>query len=289
VLFLRAQMPGLGNQSRLALGFFTISLLLGWPTAAVISARETPTSSAGAGELVNALVLSLPRGATVLAAEDNLLGVMTYAQKVQGLRPDVNVIAPGALRYPFYRAQVRACMPEHRRTHWLSLEVWDSDEWNELVREWITQRPSDERLFTQYDAIPGLDPRLLTPAGYLYGVSPEPTQIPWTQAAEFWRTAPKSATRDPLARAVMARWTFNFGSFAILRGKDAIGWDALRAAVHLEPDDPEIYYLLGNALGRAGRAGDARAMFAAAVELAPYRLRYREALGRYTEARAEKP
>jgi hypothetical protein len=288
VLFLQAQMPALGSQSRLALGFFTFSLLLGWPTAAVISARETPTPAAGAGELVNALVLSLPRGATVLAAEDNLLGVMTYAQRVQGLRPDINVIAPGALRYPFYRAQVRAHMPKSRPTHWLSLEVWDSDEWNTRVREWIAQRPTEERLFTQYDAIPGLDPRLLSPAGYLYAVSSEPTQIPWAQAAEFWRTAPKFALHDPLARAVMTRWTFNFGSFAIQRGNDVIGWDALRAAVHMTPEDPEIYYLLGNAFGRAGRAGDARAMYAAAVELAPYRQRYREALSRYAPELAEK-
>ena len=76
----------------------------------------------------------------------------------------------------------------------------------------------------------------------------------------------------------MARWTFNFGSYAIAHGRNETGWRALLGAVALTPRDPEIYFLIGRALARAGRRSDAQAMFAAAVELAPYRARYRSAL-----------
>ena len=55
-------------------------------------------------------------------------------------------------------------------------------------------------------------------------------------------------------------------------------WEAFLAALHMMPDQPEMYYLLGQALAGVGRTDDARAMFAAAVDLAPYRARYRKAL-----------
>jgi Flp pilus assembly protein TadD len=46
----------------------------------------------------------------------------------------------------------------------------------------------------------------------------------------------------------------------------------------LMPEQPEMYYLLGQALAGSGRVDDARAMFSAAANLAPYRARYRKAL-----------
>jgi hypothetical protein len=278
VLFFRAQMPGLEGRSRLALGMFAASLMLGWPTASIILARDIRTPAAGAHELVNALALSLPERATLLATDDNLLGMMEYAQRVEGLRPDLKVIAPGALRYPFYRDQVRAHLPKRLTARWQSRRVWDRREWEEAMHEWRATMSAADRVFTPLQAIPGIEPIHLRPAGFVYALSTQQTPILWRRAAEFWKTAPQLSHFDPVARAVMARWTFNFGSFAITCGQDDIGWAALLAAVHLTPHDPEIYFLIGRALARADRQSDAQAMFAAAVELAPYRERYRSAL-----------
>jgi hypothetical protein len=225
----------------------------------------------------------------LLATDDNLLGMMEYAQRVEGLRPDLKVIAPGALRYPFYRDQVRKHLPDDLSARWQSRRVWDPREWEAAMHEWRATLSAADRVFTPLEAIPGIEPIHLRPAGFVYALATPQTEILWSRAAEFWATAPWHATFDPVARAVMARWTFNFGSYAIARGQAETGWASLLAAVHLTPRDPEIYFLIGRALARAGRQSDAVAMFAAAVELAPYRARYQSELQNFAQEWAVHP
>ncbi len=278
VAYVRARMPGIGARSRVAFGFVSIGLVLGWPTAGVIASRHSFGLSHGAGELVRALALSLPRNAVVIASGDNLLGALTYAQTVEKVRPDLIVVASGALRHPFYRARTVAALPPALRPDWDVEQLWDVDTWTRHVGSWLTTLPPSTRLFSPYDNIPGLQATHLTPAGYLYAWVDPPAEPVWSHALSFWQSAPYAYLSDPVAREQLAQWTFNFGSFALKRGQDDIGWEAFLAALDLMPEQPEMYYLLGQALAGSGRVDDARAMFSAAANLAPYRARYRKAL-----------
>jgi tetratricopeptide (TPR) repeat protein len=278
VTFLQSQMPALGRQSRLAIGFFSICLLLSWPVTAILASREVPQTHAGADRLVDALLESLPQNALVWVAEDNLLGTLEYKRRVTGKRPDVHVVALGALRYPFYRRSVADLLPAAGDIQWDDPHFWGEERWERSMRSLFAARPAGVAWFCQFDNVPGITAELLTPAGYLYQVSFPHAAIHWEDALSFWTTAPGLMRLDPTARAVLARWTFNFGAYAMRRNQTDIGWQALLSAVHLAPDDPETYYMLGMALKKAGRIEDAGAMFAAAEELAPYRDRYRDAV-----------
>lgn len=278
IAFLRAQMPGLQRRSQLALGCFSIGLLLGWPTAAVIAAQQRPTAAAGAGEFAMLLTLSLPHHSLLLAADDNLLGMMEYTQRVEGIRPDIRVIAPGALRYSFYRKGRGIDVPAALTELWNDPSPWPKSDWAEAVEQWITHIAGRLPLYSQFDYVPGIDPALMRPAGFLFAVGKATTQTGWKEAGRFWSSASEMAVHDPVARDVVARWMFNFGALAILNGQDHVGWTALTDAVELGDDNPEMYFLLGNALKRAGRTRDARAMYEAAREIAPYRERYVNAL-----------
>ena len=170
------------------------------------------------------------------------------------------------------------------RPDWESQSVWNEEQWAEALGTWLRGLPADVPLFSSYDVIPGMDPALLSPAGFLYAWHKKPIDPPWERALAFWKSAPRSFATDPVARELLARWTFNFGAYALQLGRYEIGWEALLTAVHVAPDDPEIYYLLGKALGSSGRLDDAHAMFAAAADLAPYRKRYRRALSELSQA-----
>jgi hypothetical protein len=277
VTFLQSQMPALGRQSRLAVGLFTVCLLLSWPATAFLASRELPSTSAGADRLVDPLLESLPQNALVWVAEDNLLGTLEYKRRVTGKRSDVNVVALGALRYPFYRRSVSEFLPASNTIDWDDPGIWSEERWGRSMRSLFAEKPAEEDWFCQFDNIPGMNPELLSPAGYLYQVSGPQTFIRWEDAMTFWSTATELTGLDPTARSVLARWTYNFGAYALYRNQADVGWQALLSAVHLAPDDPEVFYLLGTALKKAGRTEDAGAMFAAAAELAPYRDRYQNA------------
>jgi len=278
VTYLQSQMPALGGQSRLAIGLFSICLLLSWPATAFLASRELPQTHAGADRLVNGLLESLPPDALVWVAEDNLLGTLEYKRRVEGLRPDVHVVALGALRYPFYRRSVSDLLPASNNLDWDDPGVWSKDRWERSMQSLFAAHPAEVSWFCQFDNIPGMTAELLAPAGYLYQVVDPQAAIQWEAALSFWSTASSQTGLGPMARSVLARWTFNFGAYALYRNQTDIGWQTLLSAVHLAPNDPEVFYLLGKALRRAGRAEDAGAMFAAAAELAPYRDRYLDAV-----------
>jgi hypothetical protein len=278
ITFLQSQLPELGRQSRLAVGFFSICLLLSWPVAAVLASRESPPERAGADPLVDVLLESLPQHATVLVAEDNLLGTLEYKRRVEEKRPDVHVIALGALRYPFYRRSVSNLLSVPPDIGWDDPQVWSAEQWERSLAQIFAAKPEAEEWFCQFDNIPGMSPELLVPAGYLYRVARPGAHIRWDDALSFWNEAPGLTRMGSTAKGILARWRFNFGAYAMFRNQTDVGWQALLAAVHLTPNDPEVFYLLGMALQKAGRSDDARAMFAAAVELAPYRDRYRDAV-----------
>jgi hypothetical protein len=280
VRFLRAQMPGLSAQSREALGFFSIALLLGWPAVAVYSSGRAMSPAVGAGGVCAVLAGSLPQGALVLAADDNLLGPLNYAQRVEGLRPDLSVVALGALRYPFYRDQVRELIPDLPGSLWYSDEMWTEVEWGEAIQAWLQRLPADRPVYTQYDALPGVTAERLYPAGFVYALAGHVTPPPDDAALYFWLSVGNLVPNDPVGRSVFARWQFNFGAFAGARGLPAMSWDAVNAALETTPSDPEIYFSLGKALERGGQMREAEAMYRTSLELAPYRDRYQEAADR---------
>jgi hypothetical protein len=246
----------------------------------LVTRTDSPSQLAGAGGLVQTMAASLPVGSTVLAAEDNLLGVLEYARQVEHVRKDVGVIAVGALRYPFYRKQIDIAVPDALRDEWLSQRTWTNDEWAAVMTAWIPTLADEPNLFTQFDKIPGLPLDRLVPAGFLYGIADSTVSVSWSAAGRFWQESPKLYAHDPIAREIMARWQFNFGALAIARGDAGAGWEALVGAVALAPENPELYYLLGDALQRAGRAAEAGTMYSAATELAPYKRKFQDAAAR---------
>lgn len=287
--YLRAQMPGLGRRSQWALGCFSIGLLLGWPVAGVIAAQQRPTAAAGAGEFVRLLALSLPYHSVLLASDDNLMGIMEYTQRVEGVRPDIQVIAPGALRYAFYRHGRDIQVPAVLRERWNDATTWNPAEWAEAIDLWIDDMTGRVPLYSQFDYLPGLDPALMRPAGFVFALGMSAGKAEWEEAGRFWSAVPQMAVHDPVARDVVARWVFNFGSLALMNGRDEVGWNALTAAVKLADDNPEMYYLLGNALNAAGLTRDARTMYEAAREIAPYRVRYSNAADQLSHRMAVAP
>jgi hypothetical protein len=278
--FLREQMTGVSSGSRQAIGFFAALVVLGWPAMSIVTRAEAPSPMAGAGGFVHALAASLPDSSTVLAAEDNVLGVLEYARRVERVRPDLNVIAPGALRYAFYRQQIDVAVPPELQEQWQSTRVWNEAEWNAAMKVWIPSLATRPGLFTQFDNLPGLPIERLVPAGFLYAIVDTVVAVPWSEAARFWQDSPQLYAHDLVAREIMSRWQFNFGALALARGDAAAGWEALVGAVGLAPENPEMYYRLGDALHRSGRAAEANSMFAAAFELAPYRAKYQKAVER---------
>jgi len=282
VSLLRRQMPGLSPSSRQAIGFFSICLLLGWPTVSVLSSGAAMSHAEGAGEFLGVLAGSLPPDALVLVADDNLLGPLEYARRVEGIRPDLQVVALGALRFPFYRDQLRSVLPCVPEELWRSPRTWSEEEWTHATGSWVASLPGDgvRPVFTQYDALPGLSAERLFPAGFLYAWSPRATPLPAQAALDFWLGAPRLVWHDPVGRAVFARWQFNFGAFAGARGLPRMGWEAVNGALATTPDNPEIFFSLGRALERGGQVEEAAAMYRTAVELAPYRARYEEAKDR---------
>ena len=275
--FLRMQMPGLSQSSRQAIGFFSICLLLGWPTLSVLSSGSSMSQSEGAYGFVRILAGSLPRNALVLVADDNLLGPLEYAQRVEHLRGDLQVVAVGALRYSFYREQHRALLSDLPPELWQSGENWSEEEWMLATGSWVATLPADRRVFTQYDALPGLSAERLYPAGFLYALAAQTTPLPGKSALDFWLQVPQLVAHDPVGQSVFARWQFNFGAFAGARGLSTMGWEAVNGALASTPDNPEIYFALGRALERGGQIEEAAAMYRSAEELAPYRARYEQA------------
>ena len=63
----------------------------------------------------------------------------------------------------------------------------------------------------------------------------------------------------------------------------------MHLALEVSPGEPEMYFLLGLALERAGRISESAALLGAAVEMAPYRQRYRDALEQLQPALAVQP
>lgn len=272
--FLRLQMPGLSPGSRQAIGFFSICLLLGWPTVSVLSSSGSMSRAQGAYGLVRILAGSLPPDALLLVADDNLLGPLEYAQRVEHLRPDLQVVAVGALRYSFYRRQHRELLSDLPPELWQADRAWSEEEWMLATGSWVARLPADRKVFSQYDALPGLTPERLFPAGFLYACAAETTPPPGRSSLDFWLQVPQLVSHDPVGRNVIARWQFNFGSYAGARGLTGMGWEAINGALTTTPDNPEIYFSLGRALERGGHIEDATAMYRTAEELAPYRARY---------------
>jgi len=281
--FIYRQTHGMSAHSRQAIGIFAAALVVGWPVISVIAGHRVPSAGAGARDFVNAVSASLPHGATVVAAEDNVLGVLEYARRVERIRPDLTVIAPGALRYPFYRRQLAGVLPDTLAARWSSADIWTQRYWESNTAAWLEQMSKLPNVYTQFDRIPGLQLNHLKPAGFFYALSDTTQSTDWNAARDFWLLKAADVAHDPVSRDIIARWQFNFGAFAMARGQEEVGWAALVASIEENDQNPELYYRLGDALRRAGRNQEATAMFAAACELAPYRSRYQQALNLTTK------
>jgi hypothetical protein len=287
--FLCLQMQGLSGRSRFALGFFLVSLGASWPAVSLVSAAEAGRNKSSAGDVARRIGDSLPHGATLFVTEDNLLGILEYQARTQHFRPDLRVVALGALRYPFYRrAQAGRLPPEWSAGHEFQ-ETWNDARWRTEIRSlFALQRPGDA-WFCQYDRLPGLTAEQCTPHGYVAQLSGPGNEAAWDTTLSFWKGRVQQGPQDGPAGEALARWIFNFGALALDRGYAATGWDAMQLAVLQSPNDPEIYYLLGRAFQRAGRLTESQTMLAAALEIAPYRRRYRAAVESLTPTLAVQP
>jgi hypothetical protein len=284
VRFLQAQWPGLSGRSRLAVGFFSVCLAASWPVVALVSANESRATTAGAATIGSMLDASLPQGATLLVSEDNLLGLLEFEMRTQGFRPDLNVIALGGLRYPFYRRMLAARLPLPWSATWEFESTWNQGTWDREVRKLLSFQHTGGEWYSQYVRLPGIASEQVSPHGFVQALHSDTAAAAWEAGLDFWKKLVDSGRGFGPANDALGRWIFNYGVMALDHGQSDAGWEAMLLAIHQSPEDPETYFLLGQALHRAGRGSESVAMLAAACELAPYRARYRATLLEYSPA-----
>jgi hypothetical protein len=224
-----------------------------------------------------------------LVSEDNFLGMLEFESRTRNFRPDLHVISVGALRLPFYRRSIVARLPSDWVSHWDFTETWNQARWEQEIRSLLARHRTGDAWFAQFERLPGIVQERVSPYGFVQALSGDTSQAVWDTGLAFWREQVQSGGFHGPARDAMGRWIFNFGVLAMDRGRTSVGWEAMLLAVAQSPEDPEIYFLLGQALARAGRTLESRAMLSAALELAPYRVRYREALESLTANLAALP
>ncbi len=285
---LRARWPELSNARRLAFGACFVCLAAAWPATSITRAAERGAVTAGAGIVTRSLEAVLPQGATLFVNEDSFFGVLEYA-RARGFRPDLQVISLGSLRHPHYRRMLQKRLPDRLTRGWDANDVWSEAHWREEVERLFSRWEPGEPWFAQFDRLPGLPSDRLQPKGVVAALSDVSSESSWESGLLYWKGRVRAGVRPGPEQEALARWIFNFGVLSLDRGFAAVGWEAMQLALEVSPGEPEMYFLLGRALERAGRISESAALLGAAVEMAPYRQRYRDALDQLQPALAVQP
>ena len=285
--YLWAHWPELSFARRIVLGASFLMLAAVWPITSITEATGY-TENTGAGIVTQGLDAALPRGATLLVNEDNVFGALEYARAL-GFRPDLQVISVGSLRHPHYRRMLRQRLPDRLTSGWDVEGVWSEARWKDEMQRLVSGREPGEAWFVQYDRLPGLSSEHLQPRGMVAALSETSSETQWESGLAYWKGRVRAGVRPGPEQEALARWIFNFGVLSLDRGLAGTGWEAMHLALETSPNGPEMYYLLGLALERAGRLTEAKALLGAAVEMAPYRKRYRDALDEVPQTLAVQP
>ena len=234
-------------------------LLLALPLAGLVTQwREFDRSRYRIAEdYSRQLLAGLPPGAHLVASDDNILFVLLYLRHVEGLRPDVNLVAQGV---------------------------------GEATRAPLHFDPDSSRLYFTHHPNWNLPELAVVPAGLAFrivrrGAPPERSVLAATVlAGENDPRVPK----DYLTRNLV-------GEFHYMLGLNAQATDAaaaereFRAAAAAAPDNDVLFYNLGLIYSRNGQWAEALAAFERSQEINPRHLASGDrprAADRIEEARA---
>jgi hypothetical protein len=203
------------------------------------------------------LLAGLPPGAHLVASDDNILFVLLYLRHVEGLRPDLDLVAQGV---------------------------------GEATRAPLHFDPDSNRLYFTHHPNWNLPELAVVPAGLAFrivrrGVEPERSQLAATVlAGENDPRVPK----DYLTRNLIGEFHYMLGLNAQATDPAAAARE-FRAAAAAAPDNDVLFYNLGLIYSRNGQWSEALAAFTRSHEINPRHLASGDrprAADRIEEARA---
>lgn len=188
----------------------------------------------------------LPPGAHLVASDDNILFVLLYLRHVEGLRPDIDLIAQG---------------------------VQGADE---AARPPLRFDPDADALFFTHHPNWNLPELEILPEGLLFRVARRagPARLPSEIAsgpAELAGEGDPRVPKDYLTRNLIGEFHYMRGLAAEHRAPQTAERE-FRAAARAAPDNDVLFYNLGLIHLRAGRLPEALAAFERAQEINPRHL-----------------
>ncbi|MFH1701151.1 MAG: DUF2723 domain-containing protein [Candidatus Zixiibacteriota bacterium] len=214
------------------------------------------SASTGSDILAEAILDHTSQNSLIIVNEDDVILPLWNHCYAQNKRSDVTIISAGALYRPDYRSQIEINYPDL-----LLPEVFNQNEiisLPEYISKLCDLNNPERQIYIQY-GVPGINPELIYPDGFLFCLRNEKQEINSEKAKEQKQILEKIAgnAADLLTKEFVARNAFNLGSFYDrLRLPDfALGF--FEYAIQTDDENPEYFLRLGIAMLNSGRTADA--------------------------------
>ncbi len=200
------------------------------------------------------LLAQLPPGAHLVASDDNILFVLLYLRHVEGLRPDVDLVAQGVQGADETPRPPLRFDPDRSRLYFTHHPNWNLPEL-EILPEGLLFRVARR-------GAPGERPNAFAAGSDIAAIA---------DADELAGESDPRVPKDYLTRNLIGEFHYMRGLAAELRDPERSARE-FRIAAGAAPDNDVLFYNLGLIHSRAGRLPDALAAFERSQEINPRHL-----------------